>query len=281
MQGFREERPGAAEVDADETFQFPAEHRSVAEIDAGLPQKELVEIVWLEAQAAAIEQGEISPLGPDEPDAGNALLEEFLQEIDVGLEIGQEGIEPVPPVGVGGFEADDAEDLAELVARPFRLLLERLEEPGIGGDDRGGRKARDVEGLARGDAGDRPLGELRRQGGEDLMPAAAEDEIVVDLVGEDDEIVPPGDRAEALELLARPDAPHRVVGTAEDHHPDVPVDPPFEVVEVHDVAAPVEAERVPDDAAAVSLHGGIERVVDRRLDDDALARLAEGADGVI
>ena len=63
---------------------------------------------------------------------------------------------------------------------------------------------------------DRLLGQLRRQRGQDMMGVAPEGEIVVDLVGDDDEVALDGDPPQGLELLPRPDAPDRVVGAAED-----------------------------------------------------------------
>ena len=124
LQRLEKDGAGAAEVDADETRGLVAEDLAVAEIDAGLFQEEIVEPAGLDPEPAAVEKREIGPLGPDEPDAGNALLEESLEEIDVGLEVDEERVEPFVAVAVGGLEADDAEDLAEVEARSLGLVLE-------------------------------------------------------------------------------------------------------------------------------------------------------------
>ncbi len=168
-------------------------------------------------------------------------------------------------------------------SKPARsaLVLELLQEVRVGGDDGGGREAGDVERLARSDAGDRLLGQLRGEGGQDLVTVAAKDEVVMDLVGDDEKVPLDGDPAEGLELLPRPHAADGVVRAAEDEHPARGVDLRPQVVEVHRVAAAVEEERVADDAAAVVLDGVIEGMINGRLDDDRVVRLGEGADRVV
>jgi hypothetical protein len=113
------------------------------------------------------------------------------------------------------------------------------------------------------------------------VAVSAVDEVVVDLVGDDEEVALHRDTSEGLELLPRPNAAGGIVGAAEDEHPARGVDLRAQVVEVHRVAPAVEPERITDDATAVVLDGVIERVIDGRLDDHSVAWLGEGADTVV
>ena len=145
LQGLQEKGAQTAEVDPDEALELAAEGRAVTEINMGLLQKEVVERGGIEAEAPTVEEGEICPFGADELDSGNPLVEEFLHEIDVRLEVRQELFQPILALGVGGLETDDPGDLAELEPSPLRLVFEHLEEARVGGDDGGRRKAGDIE----------------------------------------------------------------------------------------------------------------------------------------
>ena len=86
--------------------------------------------------------------------------------------------------------------------------------------------------------------------------------------------------AEGAELPLRPHATHGVVGVAEqEERGSGLLDHPLERRNVKSVAATLVRERRAGDDATVVLDDLLERVVDRRLDDDGLPRLGEGAHG--
>ena len=86
--------------------------------------------------------------------------------------------------------------------------------------------------------------------------------------------------AEGAELPFRPHATHGVVGVAEQEERGAGLlDHPLERCDVKSVAAALVRERRAGDDTPVVLDDLLERVVDRRLDDDGLPRLGEGAHG--
>ena len=129
----------------------------------------------------------------------------------------------------------------------------------------------EVEALGGRGEGHRDGSGLGGQGGGGSVPAAVQDQIVMDLVGNDDRLPAAADFHQALELLGPPDPPHRVVGAAQHHQgsalaPGPVVEESLETLEVHAVALPLEHERVLRHMAAVGLDARAEGVVHRGLE---------------
>ena len=119
----------------------------------------------------------------------------------------------------------------------------------------------------------RALLDLRRERGHRHVLAAIEQQIAVDLVGDDPEIALQAGRRHALELRATVDAAHRVVRVAEHEGPRAGRDGGGEGVEIDHVApAAVTRQHVLFPHAPQVAPGAQDRRIGRRLQQDALAR---------
>ena len=97
-------------------------------------------------------------------------------------------------------------------------------------------------------------------------------------VAHDHGAVPGAGRHDRLQLVAGPGAAAGVVRAAEHQHPGAIGERALEAGDVHAVAPAVEHQRVFHHLAPVRADAQGERVVDGRLDDDAVARSARRDD---
>jgi hypothetical protein len=111
------------------------------------------------------------------------------------------------------------------------------------------------------------------QRGEDHVLVSGVDQVGVDLVGDDDQVVPERELGQPLELGAAEGATRRVVRVAEQEEPGARVDRAFEPVEVDLEAIGAGHERVLDQASARGAQCPEEGRVDRRLNDGAFPLL--------
>ncbi len=104
------------------------------------------------------------------------------------------------------------------------------------------------------------------------MLAAIEDEIAVNLVGADHDVVAEADPGQALQLSRLKDAPHRVMGVAEQEERGAVGDRPLETVKVVFVSTLSLGQRHDLADAAGVLRCGEHRRVDGRFDEHLVAR---------
>jgi hypothetical protein len=123
---------------------------------------------------------------------------------------------------------------------------------------------------------------LGGESGDGHVPVRSEDQVVVNLVGEDGHVVAQADVGDPLQLLPPPDPAHRVVGVAQDQELGI-ARLRLQIVEVNGVDAVALDEAILQKAPLVDPDRPEERVIDRRLKDDPvpLGRqcLQEMADG--
>ena len=111
------------------------------------------------------------------------------------------------------------------------------------------------------------------------MALAGIDQIVVDFVGNEDQVVPPGEFRHRLQLCFRPDPPAGVVRRAEDEHALVARHGRIPALAVEDVPPlGVLRHRQLDQPAARGANFLGEGVIDRREQNDAIARRGVGVD---
>ena len=92
-----------------------------------------------------------------------------------------------------------------------------------------------------------------------------EDDVLVDLVAQDQGVVPPAQLRQGGKLLPRPHPAHGVVGAAQQHRPGSPGQEAFQPLQVHDVTVLPAYQGVPEKLPAVCLHHRREGRVHRGL----------------
>ena len=97
--------------------------------------------------------------------------------------------------------------------------------------------AGEIEGLGRGDAGDQAIRDLGSGRQRRRMPGAAQKQVAVDFVGNQNQIAFGAEEGERADLLDRPDGPARIMRAAEKHDPGSRREFRGERIEVHRVAA--------------------------------------------
>ena len=113
------------------------------------------------------------------------------------------------------------------------------------------------------------------------MTEAGAHELLVNLVRDDDDVVPQADRGKLLELRALPDTPDGIVWAAQDEEFDVVVDDFLrEVLEVDLVVSLYEPQRIVEKSAFVLMNHVRERVVDGLLNEYGIARSCKRTDGI-
>ena len=238
----------------------------------------------IQAGAPAIEPGEVGRLRRPPADLrSRAAAQGGAQQIAVAAQHRKAGIEPSIALTVGRFKSRQPERIGDA----HRQTRESLGQPAGNaiprGDGRRQPEARDIEGLARRDhrdhgiagAGDGAQGDMHRCIGGGAV-AWRVDQVRVDLVAEDDQPVPAGDVEHSPQLALAPDAPERVVRAAQQQQARTALSQGLEVLQIHGIAAWRLAQRVLQHSPALTRDGIEQGRVDRRLNDHALPRLAEG-----
>ena len=161
------------------------------------------------------------------------------------------------------------------------LLLELGPHLVVGDDDAGVAQAGQVKGLAQGGADYAVVGKLFAQGGIHNVFVSGLDQIVVDLVGHHHDAVLVADLAHPAQLLLRPDAAGRILGGAEEEQLGL-LGLLTEVVEIHGIVALLVRHQAVFQHLAAGVYGSAgEVMVVGGLDQDAVAGLGKGPDGVI
>ena len=101
--------------------------------------------------------------------------------------------------------------------------------------------AGEIEGLCGGDAGDQAIRDLRRGRQRRRMLRAAQQQITVDFVGNQDQIAFGAERGERADLLDRPDGAAWIMRAAEKHDLGARREFRGERIEVHHVTALTQA----------------------------------------
>ena len=235
--------------------------------------------VLVQPQAREIDPHEIGALGFDDGYAGQALAEEGFEKPVVPFQVGQQLLQPFLAVIVGGLDGRDTEGIQREDAGASDGLLKGLPECRVGDHHVRRLQRGEVEGLAGRGADDRPRLVFGTQRGVWREVPVPQDQVAVDLVGHDQHVVVHADPAEAPQLLAGPDASDRVVGMAEDGHPDLRIGAfGFEIVEVHVIPAVPVLERVQRRSRLQVLDGVVEGIVYRRLHQHFVAGFRVGRD---
>lgn len=212
VHGLLDDGAGRGGIEAHEAFAGAAEHGAVVEGEVGVVDHEAVEFVDGEAEGAAVEEDEVGGFGTDHADAGGVGREVLLHVVDVALDVGEALVEPLGAVAVGGGDADEGEEVAEVEFAVVEELGELLTQGGIGDDAVTAGETGHVEGFAGAGEGDAILRSDFADGGEGDVMVAGEGEVGMDLIADHDDALALTDVGHAGEFVARPDAPSGVVG---------------------------------------------------------------------
>ena len=157
------------------------------------------------------------------------------------------------------------------------LSLELLPHFLVGDQDVGALDAGQVEGLAGGGADDAVhLGVLGHIAVDDVL--AGEDQIVVDFVGDDEDVVLLAESIQLLQFLSCPHTAAGVVGGAQQHSPGLGGDCFFHGIPVHGVIAVLVMEGHIQQHTAFIGGGAKEGAVHRRAHQHFVAGLGDGVD---
>ena len=113
------------------------------------------------------------------------------------------------------------------------------------------------------------------------MLPAIQGQVAVDLVREDEDPVPLADFSQLRQGFPVPEEADGIVRIAQDQGLRLRVEQFFQPLEIHPVAAVLENKRVVHGHPAKPLDVQAEMVIDRRLDDDLVARLGKGEIGLV
>src|SRR5262249_54821297 len=105
---------------------------------------------------------------------------------------------------------------------------------------------------------------------------AAVNEIAMDLVGNQEQIMPLAKSRQSANLIGRPKGAARIVRTAEKDSLCAGSQPFTERIEVHNVTALSLHKLCIENLPLIGKNNAAERVIGRRKDDNLIARLADG-----
>ena len=157
------------------------------------------------------------------------------------------------------------------------VVVENLLGVPVREDHGAGLQARQVEGLGAGNAGDHVPGNLRREGSHGGMLLAVEDQVGVDLIGEEHHMVLHAQFRHAPQLLRRPDDAQGVVGIAQQEQIGA-LQLFLKVLPVHAPHAVLLNKAVFQHVAVPGLGHVVELGVHRRLDQHIAALRGEELD---
>ena len=194
--------------------------------------------------AATVEPREIRGLRRRQRDAGEPARHLFEQEIAIAFEIAHQLFEPRVGFAVSGDGRGVAEhiDLRHEVGDGGR---ESLAHGGVRNDCHRALEPGKIERLARRHERHRARLDLRRQRRDRHVAASVEQQITMDLIGDDPHVAARARRGHALELGAVEHPPNGIVRVAQQECPRARAERARERVEIHRVASVVAApERV-------------------------------------
>ena len=166
--------------------------------------------------AGKIDPREIGAVETHRAGAGRRGLDSRVEQIAALGEIGQQRIEPRlagPPCRLG---RDHAEAVVGAKAARRDPRVEALLQRRIRGDARADMGAGEIEGLGRGDAGDQTVRDLGRGRHCRRVLRAGENEIAMDLVGNQDQVVLGAEGSQRAKLIRRPDGAAGIVRAAQE-----------------------------------------------------------------
>ena len=132
----------------------------------------------------------------------------------------------------------------------------------------------EIEGLGRGDARDQAVGDLGRGGQRRCVLVAVEDEIAMDLVGNQDQAVLGAELSERTKLRRRPDGSTGIVRTAKENGFGARRQLRAQRIEIHRVA-PLRLDQLRIENAPVVRQDDLaEGVIGGRKDDHVISRHA-------
>ena len=267
---------GAGCVQTQESAAAETELTALAEGHAGLLHAELFQRRVVQAQSSGVDPAEIGGLRGIGLQLGEMLGAEFANEAHVAAQIDQQLIQPLLTLLIGGHGSHQREAVVPGNVHPLQLRhVGVLVFHGVI-DDGGGLEARQIEGLAGGDAGGGDGGDLRGHGGHGDVLVTIQHQVGVDLIGDDPHTVLYADIAHRLQLLTGPDPAHRVVGVAEDEILHAVGGLLRKVLQIHSVTAIFIPLQGADHqlTASVVYHVG-KGVVHRLLNEDLIGGLGE------
>ena len=136
--------------------------------------------------------------------------------------------------------------------------------------------AGEIEGLGGGDTGDQAIRDLGRGRQGRRMPGAAQKQVTVDFVGNQDQIAFGTEQGEGADLLDRPDGPARIMRAAEKHDFGARREFCGERIEVHRVAALTQRQLRVEDASLIGENDLSESMIGRWKDHDLVAGFGDG-----
>ena len=227
---------------------------------------------------AKIQPGQVGALQRRQLQLGELGQQGVVQIVEVALDLLQHGLQPFLAAAESGLRGHVAKAVAAEHPQVFHVVVVLAAQAGIGDDDVGVLGAGQVECLGGGAEGDQVVVIVAHRGGGDML-GPVEQDILMDLVGEDEDLMLAADLQHLLELVFGPDPAHRIVGGGHDEQPHIVLHHlAFKVGEVDAVAAVVVDERAFDEAAFGVGHRVMEGVVDRGLQQHRVAGLGEDGD---
>src|SRR5215470_10204309 len=139
-----------------------------------------------------------------------------MEEIAICSEVGQQRVEPGLTGPPRRLRRDHAEAVVGGKTTRGNALIETLLERAIGGNAGTDVRAGEIEGFCRRHASDQPVRDFGCCGKGGRVPRAGKNEIAMDLVGDQDQVMPGAKSRQRADLLAPPYGPAGVVRAAEE-----------------------------------------------------------------
>jgi len=178
------------------------------------------------------------------------------------LQVDEQFIEPISAAFISRLAGDQTERVQLAVAGAVDLMDDRAADCRIGGKQIGHLQTSQIEGLARGGAGDRDCGKFRPQVGKHLVPVTRVNEIGVNFVGDDPDIVTEANLAQLFQFRARPYTTDWIVWAAENEQLDLVGDNfGLEIGKIDAILTVCVEEFVDNQTAVIIAHDGLERVI--------------------
>ena len=229
--GLNDGRSCAGKVHAAVCIPLLAEEGAVVHGDAALCGDECLELVAVHSQLLTVEPCKVGALHGMDCDLGDVLCDEVADIVAVAFDVYQQLVKPCVAFEIcAGYDGlYKAACRRAMSARNH--CLELVSQLFVLDDDVGVEDAGEVEGLGGCCAGDGVLRCPLVDGGKDDV-LALEDQVVVDLVGDDGEVMSFADLGQLLELFALPYAARGVVGRAEHENLGLVGDLGLEILEI-------------------------------------------------
>ncbi len=202
---------------------------SLVQRDLCLFQKQIAQVIVIESQFTAIEPEQVRAFRAGRFDFGNPLLKKSNCIIDIALQIVEQFFQPIFTVAIRGFPSHHAKRVGRVQRKIFEQVVELSMQTIIGNNRGGGVQPGYVERLARRNQCDRDIRNFRRNCRERDMFVPRQNQIGMNLVGEDQDIFAQAQFAERGQFFFRPHTPDRIMRTAQHYGFGAAIDFAFEV----------------------------------------------------